>query len=134
MYCLLLGLAKELGHFFPLLLAADMSAELSFAELEGTLIFANLEQFHHALLVRSLTSNLADYVAHEFYALGGTLQNEGKEKHVRNQNFGSNSTFSKACCSYSLNNKIASILSNPNIKLDTYSLAVSRADSLLLLG
>jgi len=82
-YCLLLGFAKNLGHFFPLLLAADMGAELSLAELEGTLIFANLEQFHNTLLVRSLTSNLADYIAHEFYALGGTLQKEGKKEHVR---------------------------------------------------
>ena len=83
-YYLLLGLAEEFGHFLPLLLAAEMGAELSLAELEGTLIPANLEQFHNALLVGSLTSNLADYVAYELYALRGTLQKRRKTI-IRNQ-------------------------------------------------
>ena len=51
-----------------------MGTELPLAKLEGTLVLANLEQFHNALLIRSLASNLANYVAHESDALTSTLQ------------------------------------------------------------
>lgn len=77
---LALQLAEEVGHLLPLPLTAEVGAELPLAQLKSTLVPANLEQFHNTLLIRSLASNLANYVAHEGNALTSTLQRKRKRE------------------------------------------------------
>lgn len=70
-------LCQDVGQFFTLLFAANVCAQTSFAELQGALIFADLQQFHASLLVWCMSNNLTDQISDEFGVLGLHLKQFG---------------------------------------------------------
>lgn len=66
-------LCENVGQLFTLLLATDVCSQTGFAELQRTLIFADLQQFHASFLVWSVTNDFTDQVAYEFGVLGLNL-------------------------------------------------------------
>lgn len=61
---------EDVGQLLTLPLATDVCAQAGLAELQGALVLGDLQQLHATLLVRSVTDNLADQVAHELRVLG----------------------------------------------------------------
>lgn len=73
-------LCKNIGQFFTLLLAADVCTQASFAELQGALIFADLQQFHASFLVWCVSNDLTNQISDEFGVLGLNLREQGETK------------------------------------------------------
>lgn len=63
-------LCQNVGQFFTLPLATDVSAQTSLAELQSTLILGDLQQFHASLLIGSMSDDLTNQIANEFGVLG----------------------------------------------------------------
>ena len=53
-------LPEDIGHLLSLLLCPLVSSELSFSNLQSTLVLANLQKLSDSLLIRSKPSNLPD--------------------------------------------------------------------------
>lgn len=71
-------LGEDVGQFFTLSLATDVRAKASLAEFQRTLILGDLQQFHASLLVRSVSDNFTNQIAHKFRVLGLDLGSERK--------------------------------------------------------
>lgn len=69
-------LCEDVLQFLTLPLATNVSAKTGLAELQGTLILGNLQQFHAALLIRSMANDFADQVADEAGVLGLDLERQ----------------------------------------------------------
>merc|ERR1719370_2499866 len=59
----------HIHHFFSLPLTTSVSSESLLAELQCSLVFVQLQQFHAPLLVRCKSCHISHQVPHEFVAL-----------------------------------------------------------------
>lgn len=71
-------LGEDVGQFLTLPLATDVRSQASLAELQGALVLGDLQQLHATLLVRRMTDDLTDQIAHELGVLGLHLESEEK--------------------------------------------------------
>lgn len=63
-------MGQNVGQFLTLPLGTDVRTEATLQELQRALILGHLQQFHTALLVRGMTDNLSDQIAHELGVFG----------------------------------------------------------------
>lgn len=67
-------LGEDVGQLLTLPLATDVCAQAALQELERTLILGHLQQLHAPLLVRGMSNDLTDHVAHKLGVFGLHLE------------------------------------------------------------
>lgn len=64
-------LDDDIGHLISLPLSTDVGAESLLAELQGTFILRNSQQFHRSFFIRGEADDFSDQVSNEFVVLQG---------------------------------------------------------------
>ena len=67
-------LPEDIGHLLSLLLCPLVSSELSFSNLQSTLVLANLQKLSDTLLIGGKSSNLPNQASDESHPLSSFLK------------------------------------------------------------